>query len=52
MVAPRKGTIKIMKMDNKPGGTKPEGEPKAQPAAQKLEPKNINPEGKRATVIE
>lgn len=51
MVAPRKGTIKIMKRDNKPGGTKPEGEPKAQPTPQKFEPKP-NPDGKRATVIE
>jgi hypothetical protein len=52
MVAPRSGKINIPKMDNKPGGANPQGEPKAQPAAQKLEPKNINPEGKRATVIE
>lgn len=51
MVAPRSGKINIPKMDNKPGGTKPQGEPKAQPAAQKLEPKP-NPDGKRATVIE
>jgi len=51
MVAPRKGKINIPKMDNKSGGTKPEGERKAMPAAKNLEP-NPNPDHKRATVVE
>jgi len=54
MVAPRKGSINIPKdqhtMHGK-GGTKPEGERKALPTAEKLEPKP-NPDGKRATVVE